>query len=100
MRENLPEIPDFADPKWQKGRRDAALIVSVLDGKDAGMPAFRGKLSRAQAADVVHFIRSLSASPPEPSADDPGEFEVRFRRLQEEFDDLERQLRALREERP
>src|SRR5262249_50859327 len=100
MRESLREIPDFADPKWQKSRQDAALIVSVLDGKDTAMPAFRGRFSRAQAADVVRFIRSPSPSPPEPAADDPAEFEIRFRKLREEFDDLERQLRALRAKRP
>jgi mono/diheme cytochrome c family protein len=100
MRESLPTIPDFSNRSWQKSRADAQLIVSVLDGKETTMPAFRGKLNRAQAADLVNYIRTFSPSPPESSPADPDEFEVQFRKLQAEFDDLEKQLRALRAKRP
>ena len=101
MRETLPAIPDFSDRSWQQSRKDSQLIVSVLDGKGTTMPAFRGKLGRAQAADIVRFLRTLSVPPLVASSpDDRDHFEERFRKLQEEFDDLDKQLRALREKRP
>jgi mono/diheme cytochrome c family protein len=96
-----PEIPDFTDASWQGRRGQAQLLVSILDGKGAGMPPWRGKISEDQARELVVHVRSLA-----PTADKPGpekqkgptsssDFEERFRRLEQEMDELKRQYREL-----
>jgi mono/diheme cytochrome c family protein len=96
-----PEIPDFTDSSWQGRRGQAQLLVSILDGKGAGMPPWRGKISEDQARELVAHVRSLA-----PTADKPGpekqkgptssgDFEERFRRLEQEMDELKRQYREV-----
>ncbi len=95
-RDNLGEIPNFRNHKWQTSRSDTQLLVSILDGKGKHMPSFRGKLSDGEAREIVAQIRALDseqAEPPrEPSAAD---FETRFNELQRELEELKNQLRAL-----
>jgi mono/diheme cytochrome c family protein len=95
MRKNLSMIPDFTRRLWQEGRSDRQLALSVLDGKGAKMPSFAGKLSREQARDLVTFIRTLTPSPVRPMSTATDDFEARLRQLNEEFEDLGRQIRAL-----
>jgi mono/diheme cytochrome c family protein len=95
-------IPDFTRRDWQKQRDDAELLVSILDGKGTGMPAFQDRLSEAQASGLVAHIRAFTPTPsttmakgsssPRVSGSD---FAAQFRQLQEEFDDLQQQLREL-----
>ena len=95
MRENLPMLPDFTSHAWQEGRSDRQLVVSVLDGKGAKMPSFGGKVASEQARDLVAFIRTFDPSPARPVSTATDEFEARFRQLNEEFENLGRQIRAL-----
>jgi hypothetical protein len=95
MRIVVPEIPDFTNPRWQRARQDAHLAISIIEGKGSRMPAFGGRIDRKQAQELVAFIRSFaprSASQAETAAD--GDFTVRFRELQEEYqrlcDEIER----------
>jgi mono/diheme cytochrome c family protein len=107
MRSQMPEIPDFTRRRWQESRTDAELVASTLDGKGVGMPDFARKISQDQARDLVDFVRALgpsvSGSRPE-SADalaapavpqKPGDLEKRFRQLQQELAELQRQFREL-----
>jgi hypothetical protein len=71
------------------------LVVSVLDGKGTGMPAFRDKLSREQVRDLVAFVRAFDPSQERSAGAAPDQFEARFRELEKEFEDLRRQSRAL-----
>jgi mono/diheme cytochrome c family protein len=96
------DIPNFTSLAWQKQRDDAALRVSILDGKGTVMPAFQGRLSEAQARSLVTHIRAfapaLVTAASSPSAATPvsgNDFTAQFRQLQEEFDGLQRQLREL-----
>ncbi len=95
MRDSLPSIPDFRSGAWHESRSDAQLRVSVLDGKGAGMPPFRDKVSREQARDLIVFIRSFNPSPIRAVRTASDDFEVRFQQLVAEFDDLRRRSQAL-----
>jgi mono/diheme cytochrome c family protein len=95
MRDSLPRIPDFSNPRWQTAHSDAQLVVSVLDGKGTEMPAFRGKLAREQARAVVAAVRRFSSAGSRPDVAAPSDFESQFRALVAEFERLREQSRAL-----
>ena len=95
LRQSLPTIPDFTVHSWQAGRNDPQLIVSVLDGKGTGMPAFRDKLSRAQVRDLITLVRAFDPARTQSAETSPDEFEARFRELEKEFESLRQQSRAL-----
>jgi mono/diheme cytochrome c family protein/uncharacterized membrane protein len=95
----MPEIPDFTAASWQKGRSDAQLKVSILDGKGTGMPAASGKISAEQAGNLVAHVRAFGPNteksgkkPQEPASDD---FDLSFRRLEEQLHELQKQSREL-----
>jgi mono/diheme cytochrome c family protein len=101
-RKLFPEIPDFTKRLWQKNRTDARLLVSILDGKGAGMPSFREKVSEQEAEALIVHLRGIAAPSgkghKETQKDaDPFDFEEKFRRLYEELDQLQRQFRELSE---
>jgi hypothetical protein len=94
-RDNLPAIPDFTARAWHEKRSDAQLVVSILDGRGTGMPPFRDKVARERVRDLVGFIRTFGPGATQAPDSVPDDFEIRFRKLTEEFEDLSRQLRAL-----
>jgi mono/diheme cytochrome c family protein len=121
-----PAIPDFGDRRWQAKRTDSQLLVTILDGKGASMPAFHGKIPDGQARTLVGFIRALGSMPRRPAQSQTDDFPKRFdefvrtaekmprrpgpepaddfsRRmaeLQKELDDLRKQYRELADPRP
>jgi mono/diheme cytochrome c family protein len=95
MRDALPAIPDFTVEPWQRGRRDPQLVVSIMDGKGVGMPAFREKVTRDQARDLVAVIRTFGPVRGQQAVADPNEFEARFAELEREFEDLRKQAQTL-----
>jgi mono/diheme cytochrome c family protein len=95
VREILPMIPDFTRREWQEARSDPQLVGSVLDGKGERMPSFGGKLAREQARELAAFIRTFAPSRVRPTSTATAEFETRIRELNLEFEDLQRQIRAL-----
>jgi mono/diheme cytochrome c family protein/uncharacterized membrane protein len=60
VRRRQPAIPDFTDASWQEKRRDAQLLVSILDGKGKEMPPWHGKISAKQALILVAYVRSFA----------------------------------------
>jgi mono/diheme cytochrome c family protein len=88
-------IPDFRRRSWHRQRSDAELVVSILDGKGRRMPAFAGKLTEEQARDLVAFIRTFDPDPVRPAAGSASDFERRFRELQDQWDELQRQVEEL-----
>jgi mono/diheme cytochrome c family protein len=95
MRSQMPVIPDFTSSRWQETRSDLQLSITILQGKGAAMPTFRGKLDEPAARRVVAYLRTFAPRPttvPDAPATD---FSQRIRRLQTELDDLRRQVRAL-----
>jgi quinol-cytochrome oxidoreductase complex cytochrome b subunit/mono/diheme cytochrome c family protein len=95
MRAGMPTMPDFTSRAWQEGVSNPQLVVGILEGKGTLMPAFRGRVNDEQARDLTAYIRALGpvrAAPPEAAA---GSFDQRFRELQEQWDELQRQLQEL-----
>ena len=96
----LSEIPDFTSAPWQQQRADAQLMASILDGKGSDMPPQRGKISEEQARGLAAHVRGFA-----PTREKPGQgeqagrvmasFAERYRRLQEQQEELRRQYREL-----
>jgi len=56
--------PNFADPDWQAGRSDQALLDALTKGTDKGMPGFEGQLSPAQSDEMIHcMVRGFARAP-------------------------------------
>jgi quinol-cytochrome oxidoreductase complex cytochrome b subunit len=95
MRASMPTIPDFTNRAWQEGHSNPELGVSVLDGKGTLMPAFRGRVSEEQARDLVAYVRAFGpvGKGPEPPPVAAGEFEEQFRKLEEQWNALQKELK-------
>jgi mono/diheme cytochrome c family protein len=95
MKASMPTLQDFTNRAWQEEVSNARMLVSILDGRGTLMPAFRGRVTEEQAQDLVAYVRAFGPAqqrPTEPPSDD---FEKRFRDLQRQWDELEKQLREL-----
>ncbi len=93
----MPAIPDFSARAWQEMRENRQLSVSILDGKGPLMPSFRGRVKEDQVADLVAYVRAFGPAPaPGAAKTAPSDFEEQFRRLQQEWDALQKQLDELR----
>jgi mono/diheme cytochrome c family protein len=88
------EAPNFADARWQQTRSDVQLLISILDGKGPSMPGFRGKITDEQARGLVALVRAFAGNGNGgPAAD----FGSKFRQLQHELEELQRQFQELAE---
>jgi mono/diheme cytochrome c family protein len=94
LRDQFPRIPDFASTNWHKGRTDAQLTASILEGKGRSMPAFGGKLGGVQVQELVTHLRSFAPAESR-SNSETSDFYRRYLELQKVMDDLERQYRTL-----
>lgn len=52
-------IEDMSNATWQKNHTDAKIAAAINNGKGDFMPAWKGKLKRAEVTAVVKHIRSL-----------------------------------------
>jgi len=95
MKAGMPAIPDFGASAWQERINNPQIVVGILDGKGTLMPGFRGRVSDQQAQDLAAYIRAFGprqvAAPQSPA----GDFEQRYRELQAQWDELQRQLREM-----
>jgi len=96
MRPALPSLPDFTKPAFRDQHSDAQLLISILDGKGTLMPANRGRLTEAQARDMVAFVRAFAPPSSGSIALSPNEFQTQFEQLQQQWEALERDIRALK----
>jgi mono/diheme cytochrome c family protein len=95
MKAGMPTIPDFTSRPWQEEVSTPQLVVGILDGKGTLMPAFRGRVSDERAQDLAAYVRAFGpvrAATPEASSTD---FERRFRELQDQWGELQKQLHEL-----
>jgi quinol-cytochrome oxidoreductase complex cytochrome b subunit len=92
MRPAMPALPDFTNPAWQEGVSNPHLAVTILDGKGALMPTFRGRVGDEQAQDLAAYVRAFGPVPPPAPRPAPSDFDRRFRELQAQWDELQRQL--------
>jgi ubiquinol-cytochrome c reductase cytochrome b subunit len=95
MRPSMPSIPDFTSRAWQAGVATPQLISSILDGKGTLMPAFRGRVNDDQARDLAAYIRAFGPSPAAGSETPANDFERRFRELEDQWNELQKQLQSL-----
>src|SRR5262249_4050650 len=96
----FPDIPDFTAASWQTRRTDAQIKASILDGKEPDLPAFSNKISEEQARGLVTHVRAFGpnkekSGKEKQDSSDAASFDERFRKLQEEMDDLRKQFREL-----
>jgi mono/diheme cytochrome c family protein/uncharacterized membrane protein len=102
-RPSKSQIPDFTTPSWQARRTDAQLLASILDGKGTEMPPVRGKISEDEARGLVGYVRAFAPTAkksPKKEPEETASIDERFRRLQEQMDELRRELRKLSEGSP
>jgi len=97
IRASMPTIPDLTNPTWQETVSNPQLMASILDGKEALMPSFRGRVTEDQAQDLVAFIRAFGPVRGAPTTREaaPGDYAERFRQLQDQWDELQKQLQEL-----
>jgi ubiquinol-cytochrome c reductase cytochrome b subunit len=95
MKASMPTIPEFSSRSWQEGASYPQLAVSILEGKGTLMPAFRGRFRDEQAQDLVAYIRAFGPAEAQTGQPAPSEFQKRFDALQQEWETLEKQLRAI-----
>jgi mono/diheme cytochrome c family protein len=56
---DIPDVPDFSDPRWQNSRSEPQIVNILMDGRGAVMPAFRGTLSLDEAWGMAHYLRTF-----------------------------------------
>jgi ubiquinol-cytochrome c reductase cytochrome b subunit len=95
IRASMPAIPDFTGRSWQDGINNSQITVSILEGRGTLMPSFRGRLKESDARDLTAYVRAFGPVRVQPSTPETGDFEKRFRQLQEQWDELQKQLRDL-----
>jgi mono/diheme cytochrome c family protein len=91
----LPTVPDFSAREWQARRDDPELAVSILDGKGALMPAWRGRLREDQVQDLVALVRTFGPPGLLTSGAPATDFTKRFRALREQWEALDEQIQTL-----
>ncbi len=96
LRRSMPGLPDFTRVSWQQERADAALVVSILEGKGTQMPAFAGRLTYHDARVLAEYVRTFAPRQPGRATEQSArQFHQRFRELQEEFERLRKQFHDL-----
>lgn len=55
--------PPLMDAKWRYGGSMPQIVDTILNGRPNGMPAFKDKITQAQAWQLAAFVRSMSAQP-------------------------------------
>ena len=56
---DIPDVPDFTDPRWQASRPDPQIVNIVIEGRGAVMPSFRGTLTLEEACAMAHYLRTF-----------------------------------------
>ncbi len=60
---SLPDIPNFADSKWQSSRTDKR-IAEVISVGEGIMPGFKEVLSAAELGAVLRQVRTFAPASP------------------------------------
>lgn len=56
---DIPDVPNFANPRWQASRSDSQLARAILEGRGAVMPAFRGTLTLEESCAMARYLRTF-----------------------------------------
>jgi mono/diheme cytochrome c family protein len=96
MRASMPAIPNFTDSAWQQQKENAELQASILNGKGTLMPANSGRVTADQTRDLVAYIRAFGPSTLTAVPVTDSQFDRSFRQLQQQWDELERELQKIK----
>jgi hypothetical protein len=56
---DIPGVPDFTNARWQACRSDGQLVRSILEGRGACMPPFRGTIALDEAWAMARYLRTF-----------------------------------------
>src|SRR5262249_28343593 len=56
---DIPDVPDFTNPRWQASRVDGQLARAIIEGRGSAMPPWRGALSLEEAWAMARHIRTF-----------------------------------------
>jgi hypothetical protein len=56
---DIPDVPDFTNARWQATRNDGQLARSILEGRGAVMPPFRGTLTLEESWAMARYLRTF-----------------------------------------
>jgi mono/diheme cytochrome c family protein len=56
---DIPDVPNFTNPRWQACRSDDQLARIIIEGRGAVMPPFRGTLSLEEACAMARYLRTF-----------------------------------------
>jgi cytochrome c oxidase cbb3-type subunit 3 len=60
--------PALMDDQWIYGSEPDAIFTTIMEGRPNGMPSFRGRVTEAQAWQLVAYVRSMSGLVPKEAA--------------------------------
>jgi mono/diheme cytochrome c family protein len=104
LRPSMPQLPDFTGRDWQDRSPTAQLRASILNGKGTLMPAFGGRVTEEQARDLAAYVRAFGPRSAGPKASvgasEADDFDKQFRSLQDQWIELQKQLKELDKPKP
>jgi mono/diheme cytochrome c family protein len=56
---DIPDVPNFTNPRWQESHTDGQLARSILEGRGSVMPPWRGVLSLEEAWALARYVRTF-----------------------------------------
>jgi hypothetical protein len=56
---DIPDVPNFTNPRFQACRTDGELARAILEGRGSVMPPWRGALSLEEAWAIARYIRTF-----------------------------------------
>jgi Cytochrome C oxidase, cbb3-type, subunit III len=56
---DIPDVPDFTDGRFQSSRSDGQLARTILEGRGAVMPPFRGTVSLEESWAMARYLRTF-----------------------------------------
>ncbi len=56
---DIPNVPNFTNATWQACRSDSQLVRTILEGRGAVMPPFRGTLTLEEAWGMARYLRTF-----------------------------------------
>jgi hypothetical protein len=58
---DIPDVPNFTNPRWQATRTDGQLARAILEGRGSVMPPWRGAISLEEAWAIARYVRTLGS---------------------------------------
>jgi hypothetical protein len=56
---DIPDVPNFTSTAWQGSRSDGQMARSILEGRGAVMPRFRGTLTLEESWAMARYLRTF-----------------------------------------